>query len=72
MSQKTSDRIVRITGILYKLMQKQDVTTRELSDFFGVSIRTIQRDIDVISCSGIPIYVETPNGSKHGSYVYLV
>lgn len=37
-------------------MNKRTVTASELADRFGVSTRTIYRDIDVLSSSGVPIY----------------
>lgn len=46
----------RLFGILYYLLNHGRVSAKELSDTFEVSIRTIYRDIDVISASGIPIF----------------
>jgi len=48
----------RLFEILYYLLNNKSVTAGELADRFEVSVRTIYRDIDVISSSGIPIYTE--------------
>jgi len=48
----------RLFEILYYLLNKKYVTAGELAERFEVSVRTIYRDIDVISSSGIPIYTE--------------
>lgn len=38
------------------------VTARELADYFNVSVRTIYRDIDILSVNGIPIYCSQGKG----------
>lgn len=38
------------------LLHKRKVTARELADYFEVSVRTIQRDMDTLSGAGIPLY----------------
>lgn len=48
----------RLFGILYLLLIKKKVTAKELADYFGVSVRTIYRDIDLLSSHSIPIYTE--------------
>lgn len=47
------------------IIDKKKVTADELSKAFDVSIRTIQRDIDTLCSSGIPIYGEV---GKYGGY----
>lgn len=47
------NRLLEITTIL---LNKKTVTAAELAERFGVSTRTIYRDIDVLSASGIPVY----------------
>ena len=47
------NRLLEITTIL---LNKKTVTAAELSQRFGVSTRTIYRDIDVLSASGVPVY----------------
>lgn len=46
----------RLFGIVYKLLSEDVITAKELADYFEVSIRTIYRDIDVLSSFNIPIY----------------
>lgn len=46
----------RLFRVLYYILKKGKVTASELADQFEVSVRTIYRDIDSISSSGIPIY----------------
>lgn len=57
-------KIDRLLSILMMLITKKKVTAKELSDYFKVSVRTIQRDIDTLSVAGIPIYAEV--GVKGG------
>jgi len=47
--------------IIYLLLSKEQLSARELSEKFGVSTRTIYRDIDAISAAGIPIYTDKGN-----------
>ena len=46
----------RLFQILYQLLTKKKVTAANLAKQFEVSVRTIYRDIDALSSSGIPIY----------------
>ena len=46
----------RLFRIVYYLLENEKATASELAQKFEVSIRTIYRDIDVISSAGIPIY----------------
>lgn len=43
-----------ISVILYILLNNERVTAPELAEEFGVSVRTIYRDIDTMSAAGIP------------------
>lgn len=54
-----SNRIFEITTIL---LNKGTITARELASRFGVSTRTIYRDIDMLSSSGVPVYMNKGNG----------
>ncbi len=54
--------INRLFEIVYILLNKKIVTAQELSDHFEVSRRTIYRDIDELSASGIPIYTNKGKG----------
>lgn len=55
------NRLLEITTIL---LNKKTVTAAELAERFNVSPRTIYRDIDVLSASGIPVF--STQGSKGG------
>ncbi len=48
----------RLFKILYYLLEKGQATATELATEFEVSIRTIYRDVETLSCAGIPIYAE--------------
>jgi len=52
----------RLFEIIYILLSKNRVTAKELAQRFGVSTRTIYRDIDTISLAGIPVYSEKGKG----------
>lgn len=52
----------RLFRIVYYLLKKGKSTAAELSEKFEVSIRTIYRDIDVLSSVGIPIYATQGKG----------
>ncbi len=48
-------KLERLVGILMILLHERSITAKLLAHRFGVSIRTIQRDIDILSVAGIPI-----------------
>ena len=49
-------QVNRMFEIVYLLLNKNQVTAKELAKHFEVSTRTIYRDVEVLSQSGIPIY----------------
>lgn len=57
-------KINRLTEIIITLLNKDTVTAKELADKFSVSTRTIYRDIEELSLSGIPVYMT--NGKNGG------
>ena len=61
-------KIDRLLEIVILLLNRDHVTARELAERFGVSVRTIQRDMTSIALSGIPLY--TPGGNR-GGYAIL-
>jgi len=44
------------------LLNRKDVTAKELADRFNVSTRTIYRDIEALSSAGVPVYTNRGNG----------
>lgn len=61
-------RVDRLLSMILILKSKGKVTARELADHFEVSVRTIYRDMEKISQSGIPI---VGDGGKGGGYYIL-
>lgn len=57
----------RLFKILYYLLNKGHATAPELAAKFEVSQRTIYRDVEALSSSGIPIYAES--GRNGGIYL---
>ncbi len=55
-------QVNRLFEIIYILLNKKIVTSKELAEHFGVSQRTIYRDIDTLSLAGIPVYTEKGKG----------
>jgi predicted DNA-binding transcriptional regulator YafY len=55
-------KINRLLEITLILLNKEVTTARELADKFGVSTRTIYRDIDALSTAGIPVYMNKGSG----------
>jgi len=55
-------RISRLTAILTQLQTKKGLTAKGLSEKFGVSTRTIYRDIETLERAGVPILTERGKG----------
>ncbi len=55
-------KIDRLFEIVYILLDKKTVTAKYLADRFQVSTRTIYRDIDTLTLTGIPIYTNKGRG----------
>jgi len=55
-------RLTRLTTILLHLQSKRVVTAQELADKFGITQRTIYRDIRALEEAGIPIIGEAGKG----------
>lgn len=56
------NRLERMSAILVKLQSRPVVTAREIADQFGVSLRTVYRDIRSLEESGVPICGEAGLG----------
>ena len=57
----------RLFEILYYLLQVEKTDARTLAQHFGVSVRTIYRDLDKLLVAGIPIM--TVQGYQGGVYL---
>lgn len=55
-------QINRLLEIVYILLDKKQVTAKQLAEQFEVSPRTIYRDIDTLSAAGIPVYANKGKG----------
>lgn len=55
-------KINRLLEITIVLMNRKMVTAKELAERFGVSARTIYRDVDVLSSAGVPVYTNKGGG----------
>lgn len=60
------NRIERLTAILIHLQSKRLVKGEELSDRFGISLRTVYRDVRALMEAGVPI------GSEAGKGYFIV
>ncbi len=52
----------RLFEIIYILLERKTITASELAKHFEVSQRTVYRDIDMLSQSGIPVYMSKGKG----------
>lgn len=52
----------RYFQMIYLLLEKGNMTAPKLAEHFEVSVRTIYRDIDILSSAGIPIYATQGKG----------
>jgi len=55
-------RLSRLTAILTQLQTKRILNSTALAEKFGVSIRTIYRDIKALEQAGVPIFTEEGKG----------
>lgn len=57
-----SDRLLAITMML---INNKKMSAKELADYFEVSVRTIQRDMEHLAMAGVPIFADV---GKNGGY----
>ncbi|HET8573593.1 MAG TPA: YafY family protein [Edaphocola sp.] len=62
MEPDTLKRFDRLVSILIQLQSKRIVRSKELADRFGVSLRTIYRDLQTLEKAGVPVYGEAGVG----------
>ncbi len=62
MNDNDTKRLSRLTAILTQLQTKRLLTSTALADKFGVSVRTIYRDIRTLEQAGVPIIAEDGKG----------
>src|ERR1700722_11514041 len=62
MKDNDTKRISRLIAILTQLQTKRILTSTTLAEKFGVSIRTIYRDIKALEHAGVPIFTEEGEG----------
>ena len=55
-------RVSRLTAIVTHLQTKKILTSTTLAEKFGVSVRTIYRDIKALEQAGVPIFAEEGKG----------
>lgn len=55
-------RLTRLTNILLQLQSRKVITSRELAGKFGISQRTVYRDIRALEEAGVPVMGEIGTG----------
>ena len=55
-------QIDQLFELVYVLIDKKQVTAKEMAERFGVSTRTIYRWVDALSVSGVPVYTQNGRG----------
>lgn len=55
-------RLSRLSAILILLQSRQIITAKFITDKFGISIRTVYRDIKALGEAGVPILTEEGRG----------
>jgi len=59
-------RIDRMLSIIVMMLNRDRVTARELAEKFGVSVRTVYRDLQAIDEAGIPVMSYSGNKGGYG------
>lgn len=63
-----SERLSRLIDLLTRLQSQPLVTATVLADEYGVSVRTVYRDIRTLEAAGVPIIVEDGKGYRLNNY----
>ncbi|MFD1019101.1 HTH domain-containing protein [Thalassobacillus hwangdonensis] len=61
MSQPTSRMLNRIKAVYLFIKERKTVSTAEIAEEFGITDRTIQRDLSVLEYNGL---VDSPNRGR--------
>ncbi|HKI47047.1 MAG TPA: HTH domain-containing protein [Balneolales bacterium] len=56
------NRIDRLTAILIQLQSRRVVRARDIAERFGISLRTVYRDIRALEEAGVPLFSEAGVG----------
>lgn len=56
------NRMERLIAIMTVLQSKKYVTAEKIAEKFGITVRTVYRDIKALGESGIPVGFEAPKG----------
>jgi predicted DNA-binding transcriptional regulator YafY len=59
-------KLDRLLGIVILLLNRERVSAKELAGRFGVTLRTIYRDLEAIDAAGIPIIARGGPGGGYG------
>jgi predicted DNA-binding transcriptional regulator YafY len=62
MNNNDTKRLSRLAAILTQLQTKRLLTSTSLAENFGVSVRTIYRDIKALEQAGVPIFSQEGKG----------
>lgn len=49
-------QINRLFEMLHMMLNKKNITAKELAEYFEVSVRTVYRDVETLASTGIPVY----------------
>lgn len=56
------NRIDRLNAILIQLQTKRKIKAQEIADKFGISLRTVYRDVKALEAAGVPVIGEAGSG----------
>lgn len=55
-------KINRLFEMVYMLLDRNTISAKEFANYFGVSVRTVYRYVDELSCANIPVYMKKGKG----------